>query len=101
MKTLVPSAHASLCLTFRHSLIVHHLYEKPLVCGFVLEQSHSPQCDLHGGSLEQNRVGVELPQFTFNAWLLGLEYELQPLGVTWKDHTLNGRGSEMESRMSG
>lgn len=57
-------------LKTRLTLIVKHLYEKPVVCSFVLIQSHPPQCDLHGGSLHQHGVGVELPQFTSDAWLL-------------------------------
>jgi len=77
------------CLTF-----CFYLYEKPLVCSVVLVQGHSSQCELHGGSSQQHRVGVELPHFTLDARLLGLKYELNPLGVTWTDHTWMRRGSE-------
>ncbi|TNN70956.1 hypothetical protein EYF80_018772 [Liparis tanakae] len=56
--------------------------------------SHSSQHELHGGSLQQQRVGVELPHFTLDARLLGLEHELNPPGVTWTNHTWMRRGIE-------
>lgn len=70
--------------------VVLHLYEQPLVGSFILIQGHPPQCQLHGGSLHQHWVGVELPQFTLDAWLLWFEYELYLLRFAWKDHTLEG-----------
>lgn len=64
---------------------VSYLYELPLSCCPVQEPRNSLQRDLNRGSLEQQRVGVELPLLSYNAWPCRLKYKLHLLGLSWMD----------------
>lgn len=78
------------------ALSLQHLKVAPQLCSLVLVHGQPHQRHLHGGALQQPRVGSELPRLGVEARRHRFKHQVYVPAVAWKDHSCGGKSSRKQ-----